>query len=200
MVKKISFPQAYLTSIVSGLVKLQKESHLRIVRFGTRLPVHNPLALQEWHYSLLAQVNNPYLMVHINHPAELSEQNLQVLTNFRKKANATVLSQTVLLKDMNDNTEILYQLFVKMAEEGIQPYYVFQNDPVFWARHFTVPIKKAIRIWQRLRPRLSGLAACARLVIDTSFGAGKIPIPEGEAWEVDYSHFFDFNKQKHPLK
>jgi len=159
------------------------------------LPVHNPLALQEWHYSLLAQVNNPYLMVHINHPAELSEQTLQVLTNFRKKANATVLSQTVLLKGMNDNTEILYQLFVKMAEEGIQPYYVFQNDPVFWARHFTVPIKKAIRIWQRLRPRLSGLAACATL----PSGPAKFPFRKAKPGKLIIPTFLISTSKNTPL-
>lgn len=190
-------PQDYLTKIINGLVKFQKARKIDIVRLGTRVPVTNPALIQPWHYQLLGKIRNLYLMVHINHPAELTPQTIAVLDNFRKKAGALVLSQTVLLKGVNDSPKILYELFYRMIKEGIRPYYLYQNDPVYWAKHFTVPIKRAIEIWQQLRPRLSGLAATARFVIDTPFGFGKIPVPEGDAWQVDYSHFFDFKKQKH---
>ena len=110
------------------------------------------------------------------------------------------MSQTVLLKGINDSVEILHELFVRMAENGIRPYYVFQNDLVYWAKHFTVPIDKAIKLWQNLRPLLSGIAATARFVIDVPFGYGKIPVPEGNAWEVDYSGFSDFKSVHHRLK
>ena len=138
-------------------------------------------------------------MVHVNHPAELSAEVLEVLYNFRQKAMAAVMSQSVLLKGVNDSVETLYELFTQMAKEGIRPYYVYQNDPVYWAQHLTVPIKKAIKIWGQLRPKLSGLAATARFVIDTPFGFGKIPLPEGNAWKVDYSVFFDYKHKKHNL-
>lgn len=193
-------PQKYLTKIVNGLVKLQKKGQIQVIRIGTRLPVSNPVLIRPWHYSLLAKIKNPYLMVHINHPAELTSGTLKVLNNFRQKAGTLVLSQTVLLKGVNDSVKTLAELFWKMTSEGIRPYYLFQNDPVYWAKHFTVPIKKAIKIWQKLRPQLSGLAATARFVIDTPYGFGKIPIPEGNAWKVDYSAFFDFQHKKHLLK
>ena len=138
-------------------------------------------------------------MVHINHPAELTKQAIEVLNNFRKISGAVVMSQTVLLKGVNDNVQTLNNLFVKMAEEGIRPYYIYQNDPVYWAKHFTVPVKRAIKLWGRLRPRLSGIAATARFVIDTPYGFGKIPIPEGNAWKVDYKNFWDFRKKKQIL-
>lgn len=193
-------PKSYLTKIISGLVKLQKAGQIRIIRLGTRLPISNPRLIQAWHYQLLAKIKNPYLMVHINHPAELTPEALAVLNSFRRQSGALVLSQTVLLKGINDSVNTLAQLFYKMTEEGIRPYYLFQNDPVFWAKHFTVPINKAIKLWQQLRPKLSGLAATARFVIDTPYGFGKIPVPEGGAWKVDYSAFFDFHHQKHQLK
>ena len=190
----------YLTKIINGLVRLQKESKITVVRIGTRLPVTNPLIVADWHYRLLAKIKNPYLMVHINHPAELTRQTVAVLDRFRKQSGVTVMSQSVLLKGVNDSVETLYRLFVKMTEEGIRPYYLYQNDPVYWAAHFTVPIKRAIKIWQQLRPRLSGIAATARFVVDTPFGHGKIPLPEGDAWQVDYRHFSDFKHQKHLLE
>ena len=138
-------------------------------------------------------------MVHINHPFELTDETLGVLYNFRKIAMATVCSQSVLLKGVNDSVETLYKLFITLTNNGIRPYYVFQNDPVYWAAHFTVPIARAIKIWEKLRPQLSGLAATARFVIDVPFGHGKIPIPEGGAWKVDYKHYRDFKGKRQEL-
>lgn len=192
-------PRPYLTKIVGALSKLQKEGHLDIVRIGTRLPVHNPVSIQQWHYELLATLRNPYLMVHINHPFELTDATLNVLYNFRKIALVTVCSQTVFLKGVNDSVETLHELFVMMAKNGIRPYYMYQNDPVYWAAHFTVPIKRAIHIWEKLRPRLSGVAATVRFVIDVPFGYGKIPLPEGGAWDVDYTHYRDFRGKDQKL-
>ncbi|MCL5004124.1 MAG: radical SAM protein [Patescibacteria group bacterium] len=195
----LTCPQNYLTKVFEGLSKLQKEGHIDIIRLGTRLPVHNPPAVQNWHYELLRLIQNPYLMVHINHPFELTPQTLNVLNNFRRIAQAVVMSQSVLLKGINDNVQTLHDLFVKMAAEGIRPYYIYQNDPVYWASHFTVPPKRAIKIWQSLRPKLSGVAATARLVIDTPFGFGKVAVPEGNAWEVNFKSYKDFKGQRHEL-
>lgn len=195
----LACPQDYLEKIINGLVKRQKKGQLEVLRIGTRVPITNPHLLKNWHYQLIAKIKNPYLMVHINHPSELTPLSLSVLHQFRQKSQATVMSQSVLLKGVNDSVKILYQLFTQLAKEGIRPYYLYQNDPIYWAKHFTVPIKKAINLWQSLRPLLSGLAATARFVIDTPFGFGKIPLPEGNAWKVDYSHFYDFQKKKHFL-
>lgn len=195
----LTAPKDYLTKIIDGLAELQKGGNLDIVRIGTRVPVVNPFLIQDWHYQILGKLKNPYLMVHLNHPLELTPKTIEVLNNFRRKSQALILSQTVLLKGVNDSVDILYKLFLTLTKEGIRPYYLYQNDPVPWASHFTVPIKKAIKIWSQLRPRLSGIAATARFVIDTPLGFGKIPFPEGNAWEIDYSHFFDFQKKKHLL-
>ncbi len=192
-------PKDYLIKIITSLAKLQEQGYIDVVRLGTRLPIVNPMAIQEWHYELLAKIRNLNLMVHINNPAEITEQSSDVLYNFRKKSLATIYSQTVLLKGVNDNVETLYQLFIKMVKEGIRPYYMYQNDPVYWAQHFTVPFKKALAIWSKLRSRLSGIAATARFVIDTPHGYGKIPIPEGNAWKVNYDSFIDFKKKKHTI-
>jgi len=195
----LTAPQPYLTKIINALSLLQKEGHLDVIRIGTRLPVHNPLSIKSWHYDLLAKIKNPYIMVHVNHPYELTKETLEVLTNFRKFSLATICTQTVFLKGVNDSYETLYELFNTLTKNGIRPYYLFQNDPVYWAYHFTVPIKKAIKIWEKLRPNLSGLSATARFVIDVPFGYGKIPIPEGNAWNIDYTYYRDFRGKKQKL-
>lgn len=176
--------------VLGKLGDLQKKGKLSIVRIGTRVPVHNPLLLRDDHFIAVNQLHNPRIMVHINHPLELTPQTLGVLERFRRECGGIVMSQSVLLAGVNDSPQVLYELFTKLAGEGIVPYYVFQNDAVYWAKHFTVPIRKAIKIWQELRPKLSGVAATARFVIDVANGYGKITVPEGDGWEVDYDKGF----------
>lgn len=189
----LTLKPAKLNYILKGLGELQKTGKLDIVRIGTRLPIHNPIAVRKEHFEAISNLQNPYMMIHINHPAELTHQALEVLHKLKRECNASVLSQTVLLAGVNDNVETLAALFNKMAKEGIRPYYVFQCDPVYWARHLTVPVGKAIDLWQNLRPLLSGVAATARFVIDTPGGYGKVSVPEGGSWNVDYlSGYKDF--------
>ncbi|MFH1561029.1 MAG: radical SAM protein [Patescibacteria group bacterium] len=195
----LTTPCQYLSKIIEPLAERQKRGQIEIIRIGTRLPVVDPGAIKDWHYQLLSRIKNPYLMVHINHPSELTDKTIKVLNNFRQRSNALVLSQTVLLKGVNDSQETLIELFNKMTREGIRPYYLFQNDPVCWAKHFTVPVQKAIRLWQGLRPQLSGLSATARFVIDAPFGFGKIVVPEGNSWQFNPNFFHDFKGNKIPL-
>lgn len=185
-----------LDYVLDQLGSMQKNNGLDIVRIGTRLPIHNPLAFKDHHYEAIAKLTNPYIMVHINHPTELTPETLEVINRLRRDCHAVIKSQTVLLKGVNDNEETLLTLFKDMAKQGIEPYYLFQNDLVYWAEHFTVPIEKGIALWQKLRPKLSGLAATARFVIDVPEGHGKIPVPEGGAWDFDHSSFYDFKHKR----
>jgi len=189
-------PKDYLTKIINELTSLQKKNQIQIIRIGTRLPIVNPCAIQQWHYDLIKTIVNPYIMVHINHPTELTKETSLVWEQFRKQCNATIMSQTVLLKDINDNPQTLIDLFNLMVSKAIRPYYVYQCDPVPWAKRFIVPPEKVVKLWKQVRPRLSGLAATARLVIDVPHGYGKIPLPEGGAWKADYKIFRDFKKKK----
>lgn len=189
-----------LDYVLEKLGGLQRDSRLDIVRIGTRLPIHNPISLKDHHYRAVKKLVNPRLMVHINHELELTPEAIEVLNRFRAETQAIIMSQTVFLRGVNDNPQTLYRLFSKVASQGYTPYYLFQNDPVYWAKHFTVPIDEAIAIWQQLRPRLSGVAATARFAIDVPNGYGKIPLPEGDAWDIDYSKGYrDFKGVPHSI-
>lgn len=189
-----------LKSVLGSLRQIQDSGKLDIVRIGTRVPIHNPVSIKEAYYDAISQLYKPYMMIHINHVSELTPEALYVLDRFRRSCDATVMSQTVLLKGVNDSVETLSTLFNKLAKEGIRPYYVFQNDPVYWATHLTVPIEETQKLVATLRPLLSGVAATVRFVIDTPDGYGKVSFPEGGAWDVDYNAgFTDFKGKKHPL-
>jgi len=179
----LTLPKDRFEKIIFGLADLRKRGFIDIVRIGTRLPIVAPLSVRDWHYKLLAKLKNPYLMVHINHPAELTFAALKVLENFRKKSYALEYSQSVLLKGVNDSADVLCELFNKLVANGIRPYYILQNDPVPWARHFTVPFAKALKIWGEVKPRLSGIASTCRFVVDGASDEGKVPIPDDLGWE-----------------
>jgi lysine 2,3-aminomutase len=195
-----------LMKVLSRLGDLQRSGKLDIVRIGTRLPIHNPRAFTEKHYEAIKQLEIPHMMIHVNHPDELTPETLEVWRRLRTECNAIIRTQTVLLKGVNDDPETLYQLFYKIAKNGGVPYYMYQNDPVYWAGHFTVPIREAIQLWQTLRAKgQSGLATTVKFVIDSpgangKAGFGKIVVPEGGAWKVDYEKgYLDVKGQRFRL-
>ncbi len=187
-----TLPSELFAHIIQGLARLQTDGHLDIVRIGTRLPIQNPLQIDDSRIDLLCELRNPYVMLHVNHPSELTDDSFDVLYRMRKNALATVLSHTVLLKGVNDSVVVLQELFEKLTKEGIRPYYLFQNDPVYWAKRFTVPFEEAVAIWKQLRPRLSGIASTVKFTIESEGSFGKIPVPEGNFWEVDTGKYQDF--------
>jgi len=187
-------PKSYLSHIIEELVRLQKNKNIDIIRIHTRAPITNPKLLQDWHLKAFATVKNPYIVLHINHPAEITKEVVTLIDKIRQ-TGAIILSQSVLLKGVNDEEETLLALFNKLVTVGVLPYYLHQCDPVDWAADYVVAPKKAIKLWQSLRPKLSGLAAAAKFVIDTPHGSGKIIIPDG-SFETDYSEYKDFQGKK----
>ena len=176
--------------VLFHLGKLQQQDVIDIVRIGTRVPIHNPRMIKDYHLEAASYLRYPKWMIHTNNEVELTDEALDAIHRLRKASDGVVYTQSVLLRGVNDHPQVLRNLFNKAAIENFVPYYVYQNDPVYWAKHFTVPIMEAIEIWGHVRPVLSGVAATARLVIDTPHGYGKIPLPEGNAWTIDYGQGF----------
>jgi lysine 2,3-aminomutase len=190
-------PREYLSHIMDTLSLFQKYDKIDVIRIHTRLPITNPTLLKDWHYDLIRNIDIPRISLHINHPAEITPEVRSVVKRFRE-TGAVLYSQSVLLKGVNDTVETLQDLFTEITKQGIHPYYLYQNDPVPWARDFTVPFGEAVRIWQELRPRLSGIAATAKFVVDVPQGTGKVPIPEG-VWGERYEWVNDYDGKKHLL-
>ena len=92
-----------------------------------------------------------------------------------RDAGGIVLSQTVLLRGVNDCPFVMMNLFENLIGCGVKPYYLFQFDEVKGAMHFKVSIKKGVEIMRFLRKNLSGLAL-PYYVCDIPGGLGKVPI------------------------
>lgn len=182
-----------LQRIVLGLADLQYAGKLDHIRIHTRAPVTNPQSIES-RLDLIEKLHNLEIVLQINHPAEITEELCEVVDKMKKRG-ASLFSQSVLLRGVNDNADTLVDLFNTLRKAGITPYYLHQIDPVSWAKRFEVPFSEAISLWQSIRPRLSGMAATAKFVIDSPHGAGKIVVPEA-GWDVQTEHFYDFKGKK----
>jgi EF-P beta-lysylation protein EpmB len=129
--------------------------HIRRVRIHSRLPIALPSRLTPELVKILSLPIPVYLVLHINHPNELSEAFLEQRELLLKPV---VMAQTVLLRNINDDVEILYRLFRRLADTRILPYYLHQLDRVEGAAHFEVIPEKGRQMIAQLRNRLPGYA------------------------------------------
>ena len=94
-------------------------------------------------------------VAHVNHPNELDKKTERIFCSLAK-SGAVILSQSVLLKGVNDNAKILAELFEKLFSQRVLPYYLHQLDKAQGTAHFEVPIKQAKIIFKELKEILPG--------------------------------------------
>ena len=135
-------------------------------------------------YSLLHK--RIYLLTHFNHPNELTEQATRAI-DLLLQAGVIVANQTPLLKGVNDDPEVLSDLFKSLSFSGIPPYYVFLGRPTAGNYHFAVPVEKAIQIFKEATKNCAGLAKRPRLVM--SHSTGKIEIIDKKDDNVYFRYF-----------
>jgi lysine 2,3-aminomutase len=134
------------------------------------------------------------VLVHINHPDELTRKVLNVLHKI-KKTGAEILTQTVFLKGINDDVEVLKKMCTILYHNRIRPYYIYRCDYVRGLERFIVPLRREKKIMTELRKHLSG-PAYPLYVIDLPDGRGKIP-PPLDFWKGTGTHnCFDFDGKK----
>jgi EF-P beta-lysylation protein EpmB len=137
------------------LRSIQQIKHIRRIRIHSRLPVVLPNRLTPELAEILTLPIPVYLVLHINHPNELSGVFLERRELLTKPVGMT---QTVLLRGINDEAETLYHLFRRLIDVRILPYYLHQLDRVEGAAHFEVSPEKGLGILAKLREQLPGYA------------------------------------------
>ncbi len=178
-----------------ALKKFSSLPQIKILRVGTRLPISNPNSISSKVIEALNVVKKQplYLMLHFEHPSEITPQVEKAIKKLRTVSTA-MFSQSVFLKGVNDNVETLAELFTKLIEIGIKPYYMYRCDYVRGAEHFIVDFQKEITIMTELRKRLSGLAFPI-YAVDAQGGAGKIPVPLNY-WQFESDKYKDFEDKE----
>ncbi len=150
-------------------------AHVKVLRWHTRLPVAEPERVTNaMGRALLAEDRTTVVAVHANHARELTPE---ARAACRRLAAAGVLlvSQSVLLKGVNDDVATLEALMRAFVETGVKPYYLHHPDLAPGTAHFRPSIARGQALVAALRTRLSGLAM-PTYVLDIPGGYGKVPI------------------------
>ncbi len=156
--------------------------HIKDIRFHTRYPAVLPERIDEDFIGLLNKWSRHFrtvsLAVHANHVNEfscVSKSALKLLAS----AHIQLLSQTVLLKGVNDSSEALAQLMEFFVDHKVRPYYLHHPDQVRGGMHFYLSLEEGRALYQSLRKKLPGWAI-PQYVIDVPGGHGKIPAANSE--------------------
>ncbi len=138
--------------------ELELIPHIKLLRFHTRFPTGIPERINRTFLAMIEKTRLQVVFVlHINHPLELDVDVAKALKSVQK-IGASVLSQTVLLKGVNDSLPIMKDLMLKLVEAGVTPYYLHQLDRVLGTHHFETTIAEGHALIAQLRKTLPGYA------------------------------------------
>ncbi|MEO8301937.1 MAG: lysine-2,3-aminomutase-like protein, partial [Rhizomicrobium sp.] len=155
--------------------RLAAISHVKVIRWHTRVPVTDPGRVND---DLVAALHAPgattWVAVHANHVREFSSPARTAIAKLVDGGIALV-SQSVLLKGVNDDVESLADLMHAFVENRIKPYYLHHPDLAPGTSHFRVRIADGLALMKQLRALLSGLEM-PTYMLDVPGGFGKVPL------------------------
>ncbi|HEY1260460.1 MAG TPA: lysine-2,3-aminomutase-like protein, partial [Stellaceae bacterium] len=153
---------------------LDRVDHVAVIRFHTRTPVADPGRVGPALVAALLAEKAVYVVIHANHPRELTEAAKAAVTRL-VRSGIPVLSQTVLLRGVNDDAAVLEALFRALVAMRVKPYYLHHADLARGTAHFRTGIAAGQDLVRALRGRVSGLCQ-PTYVLDIPGGWGKVPI------------------------
>lgn len=158
---------------VSG--RLAAIPHVKLLRWHTRVPVVDPGRItDDMIAALLVPGATTVVALHVNHPRELGPEARRAIAKLVEHG-IPLVSQTVLLRGINDEISTLEALMRAFLECRIKPYYLHHPDLAPGTSHFRVSIEEGLSLMRALRARLSGLAI-PNYVLDIPGGYAKVPL------------------------
>lgn len=165
--------------ILALTAKLDAIAHLGAIRWHTRVPVASPKRVTpELARALKTQRAAVVVGVHVNHARELTADARRAIAGLVDQG-IVVLSQTVLLRGINDDPETLEALLRALVSARVKPYYLHHGDLAPGTSHFRVPLTTGQALMAELRRRLSGIAL-PTYVLDIPGGRGKVQVAPGQ--------------------
>ncbi len=156
------------------LGKITAIEHVQIVRIGSRTPVVMPQRITDELITVLKKYPSIWLNTHFNHANEMTPEASAALAKLTENG-IVVNNQSVLLRGINDNIDVMKNLVHKLLQNRVRPYYLYQCDLSMGIGHFRTQVSKGIEIIESLRGHTSGLAV-PTFVVDAPEGGGKIPV------------------------
>ncbi|MCI0498159.1 MAG: KamA family radical SAM protein [Planctomycetales bacterium] len=162
------------SAIEAMLSTLRSVPSVQVIRIGTRVPVVLPMRITDELVNMLKKYHPLWINTHFNHPQELTEEARAACAKLAD-AGIPLGNQTVLLRGVNDDPQVIERLCRGLIRTRVRPYYIYQCDLVRGVEHFRTSVRKGIEIMEYLRGRVSGIAI-PTFVVDAPHGGGKIPV------------------------
>lgn len=156
------------------LVSLKTIPHVEILRIGSRTPVVMPMRITKDLCRMLKRHRPLWFNTQFNHPVEISPEAARAC-NMLQEAGIPVSNQSVLLKGVNDSTQVMKNLLHGLQKISVRPYYLFHCDPAKGSAHFRTSPKEGITLMEKIWQQCSGLCL-PQYVMDVPGSAGKIPL------------------------
>lgn len=154
--------------------RLADIAHVRVLRWHSRVPVVYSERITPELVNALRSERAVYIGIHTNHPRELTPSARAAIARMAD-AGLVLVSQTVLLKGVNDDAETLAELFTELVALRVKPYYLHHADLAPGTSHFRTSIAEGQALMRALRGRISGLAL-PTYILDVPGGFGKVPV------------------------
>jgi lysine 2,3-aminomutase len=171
--------------------------HVKVIRIHSRVPIADSGRITPSVLKALNRNKPIYIVVHINHENEITPAVEKTFSDLRA-AGCTLLSQSVLLKNVNDNAQTLENLFRRLITLKVKPYYLHHPDLAPGTSHFRLSIEEGQNIMRALRGRVSGICL-PEYMLDIPGGHGKVPLTPNYLHGLDESAYEieDFRGHKH---
>jgi lysine 2,3-aminomutase len=156
------------------LTRLRQIPHLEFVRIGTKMPAVCPQRVTPALVKMLRKHHPVWMSIHFQHPGECTPESFRACARLAD-AGIPLGAQTVLLRGVNDDVEVMRSLMHRLLLMRVRPYYLYQCDPISGSAHFRTTIEKGLEIIEGLRGHTTGYAV-PTYVIDAPGGGGKIPL------------------------
>jgi lysine 2,3-aminomutase len=156
------------------LSRLRAIPHVEFVRIGTRIPVFLPQRITPALCAMLRKFHPLFVSIHSNHPRELTTEVREALGRLAD-AGIPLGNQSVLLRHVNDDPQVMKAHVQKLLMCRVKPYYIYQCDLISGSAHLRSSVRQGLEVMEQLRGHTTGYAV-PQYVIDAPSGGGKVPI------------------------
>ncbi len=154
------------------LKRVRAIPHVEIIRIGTRVPCTMPQRITDSLCEVLSKYHPLWINTQFNHPKELTEEAAAACDKLLR-AGIPLGNQSVLLKGINDDPDVMKKLLHGLLKMRVRPYYLYQCEVLKGTKHFRTPVEVGMNIIDRLQGYTSGISI-PTFVVDSPIG--KVPI------------------------
>lgn len=160
--------------VLEWIIKsLRDIPHIEIIRIGTRVPCTMPARVTPKLVDMLKKYHPIFVNVHFEHPMEITPESRKAC-EMLADAGIPLANQAVMLRGINDDPKVLRELFHKLIQMRVKPYYLYQADCVKGTEHFRTTIEQGLDVMKSLYGYTSGMCV-PQFMVDVP-GGGKTPI------------------------